>query len=112
METQTQHELATPPETRTTWTIDPAHSTLGFAVKHVTFSTVRGRFRGVKRTIRLDDEHPRDSSVEVEIDVATIDTGDPKRDEHLRSADFFDVATYPTITFRSTRVKPANPLSR
>jgi polyisoprenoid-binding protein YceI len=114
METQTQHGAATL-DARTTWAIDPAHSTIGFAVKHMAFTTVRGRFRGVKGTLRLDDDHPHNAAVEVELDTATVDTGDANRDAHLRSADFFDVAAYPTIAFRSTRsirVEPASPLSR
>jgi polyisoprenoid-binding protein YceI len=112
METQTQQSMATPSDTRTIWTIDPAHSRIGFSVKHMMFTTVHGRFGGVNGTIRLDDDHPHDASVEVEIDTATIDTGDANRDEHLRSADFFDVATYPTIVFRATLVEPVSPLSR
>jgi len=111
METRTQQDVNTAIDTRTTWAIDPAHSTIGFSVKHMMFTTVHGRFRGVTGTIRIDDDHPYTATVEIEIDTATVDTGDPKRDEHLRSADFFDVATYPTITFRSTYVEPASPLS-
>jgi polyisoprenoid-binding protein YceI len=112
METVTQQGATTAPDTRTTWAIDPAHSTIGFAIKHMMFTTVHGRFDGVRGTIRLDDDHPHNAAVEVEIDTASVDTGDAQRDEHLRSADFFDVATYPTIAFRSTRVDPASPLSR
>lgn len=112
MKTQTQQGVAAASDLRTTWTIDPAHSTIGFAVKHMMFTTVHGRFGGVSGTIRVDDDHPRDASVEVEIGATTIDTGEAKRDEHLRSADFFDVATYPTIAFRSTQVEPISPLSR
>jgi polyisoprenoid-binding protein YceI len=112
VETQTGQSVAPAIDPRTTWTIDPAHSTIGFAVKHMMFTTVHGRFGGVKGTIRGDDTHPHDAAVEVEIDTATIDTGDAKRDEHLRSADFFDVATHPTIAFRSTRVEPVSPLGR
>jgi polyisoprenoid-binding protein YceI len=112
METQTRQDVAPAIDTRTTWTIDPAHSTIGFAVKHMMFTTVHGRFGGVKGTIRVDDSRPHDAAVEVEIDTATVTTGDAKRDEHLRSADFFDVAAYPTIAFRSTRVEPISPLSR
>jgi polyisoprenoid-binding protein YceI len=112
METQTRQGAATAPDTRTAWTIDPVHSTVGFSVRHMMITTVRGRFRGVGGTIRVDDSHPRDASVEVEVDAATIDTADAKRDEHLRSADFLDVATFPTIAFRSTLVEPLSPLGR
>jgi polyisoprenoid-binding protein YceI len=112
METQTLQSVATAIDTRTTWTIDPAHSTIGFSVKHMMFTTIHGRFGGVRGTIRVDDDHPRNASVEVEIDTATVNSGDAVRDAHLRSADFFDVATYPTIAFRSTRVEPVSPLSR
>jgi polyisoprenoid-binding protein YceI len=94
----------------TLWTIDPAHSTIGFSIKHMVVATVHGRFGAFRGTIRFDDDRPRDASVEVLIDAASIDTGERKRDEHLRSADFFDVATYPTIAFRGTRVEPLNPV--
>jgi polyisoprenoid-binding protein YceI len=89
----------------TTWQIDPAHTEVGFSVKHLMISTVRGRFAGVKGTIVLDEANPERSSVEAEIDAATIDTRAEQRDAHLRSADFFDVEKYPTITFRSRRVE-------
>ena len=92
--------------TATTWQIDPAHSLVEFGVKHMMFTTVKGRFTQVGGTIVHDDADPAGSSVQVEIPVASITTGDEKRDGHLRSADFFDVETYPTITFRSTRVEP------
>jgi polyisoprenoid-binding protein YceI len=90
----------------TTWTIDPAHTSVEFAVKHLMFSTVRGRFPGVAGMLTLDERNPANSSVEVEIAVASIDTRDEGRDTHLRSADFFDAETYPTIAFRSTGVEP------
>ena len=91
---------------RTTWQIDPTHSEVGFSVKHLMISTVRGRFSGVKGTVQLDSEDISRSSVEVEIDAATIDTREEKRDGHLRSPDFFDVEKHPTITFRSRRIEP------
>jgi polyisoprenoid-binding protein YceI len=92
--------------TPTTWSLDPAHSEVGFAVKHMMISTVRGRFGGVEGTIRLDESDPSRSSVEVGIDVASIDTRQDQRDAHLRSADFFDAEAFPRITFRSRRVEP------
>ena len=90
--------------TTTTYAIDPSHSQVGFSVKHMMFSTVRGNFRGFEGTIVVDNDNPANSSVNVTIDASTITTGDVKRDEHLRSADFFDAETYPTITFKSTHV--------
>lgn len=91
----------------TTWKIDPAHSSVEFAVKHMMFTTVRGRFKSFSGTITVDEDAPESSSAEVEIDAASIDTGVEDRDEHLRSEDFLDVERYPTITFRSKRVEGA-----
>ena len=98
--------VTTDNQTTTVWTIDPSHSSVEFAVKHMMFTTVKGRFAGVKGTITLDDDSHTTSAVDVEIDVHTIDTRDEKRDGHLRSPDFFDAERFPTITFRSTRVTP------
>jgi polyisoprenoid-binding protein YceI len=91
----------------TTWQIDPAHTSVEFAVKHMMFTTVRGRFKDVKGTIEADESNPDHSRVTVEIGAASIDTGSADRDTHLRSADFLDVENHPTITFRSTRVEGA-----
>jgi polyisoprenoid-binding protein YceI len=93
--------------TTTTWQIDPAHSAVEFAVKHMMFTTVRGRFKDVKGTIEVDEQNPERSTVNVEIAAASIDTGVADRDAHLRSADFLDVENHPAITFRSTRVEGA-----
>ena len=113
METQTlPRDGDMRPSPERLWEIDPSHSTIGFSIKHMMFATVHGRFGGFRGTIRFDRDRPDDAEVEVEIDAATIDTGITKRDDHLRSADFFDVATYPTITFRSTRVEPVQPVRR
>ena len=79
----------------TTWTIDPAHSSVEFAVKHMMFTTVRGRFKDVKGTIVVDEQNPDHSSVNVEIAAASLDTGVADRDGHLRSADFVAVAHPP-----------------
>ena len=87
-----------------TWTLDPAHTQVEFGVKHMMFTTVRGHFSKFEGTVELDRESPEESVVEVSIDAASIDTGVEDRDEHLRSEDFFDVETYPEITFRSTSV--------
>jgi polyisoprenoid-binding protein YceI len=90
-----------------TWQIDPAHTSVEFAVKHMMFTTVRGRFKDVKGTIEADEQNPDRSTVNVEIAAASIDTGSADRDSHLRSADFLDVEKYPTITFRSKRIEGA-----
>ena len=88
------------------WRIDAAHSLVQFAVKHMMFTTVRGRFTDVQGLIHCPDEaDPSRASVEATIAAASIDTGDANRDAHLRSEDFLDVERYPTITFRSTRVE-------
>lgn len=92
----------------TTWQLDPAHSTVEFAVKHMMFTTVRGRFKAFTGTIYADERNPEQSRVEVEIDAASIDTGVADRDAHLRSADFLDVENHPKIRFRSTRVTGAH----
>ena len=86
------------------WAIDPAHSQVQFVARHMMISRVRGSFRDVSGWA-LIDERPEDSSVEVIIDAASIDSGDPERDGHLRSADFLDVEQYPAIRFRSTAVR-------
>lgn len=112
METQTLQRAETAADTGTLWTIDPVHSTIGFSIKHMMVATVHGRFGGFRGTIRFDEERPQDALVQVQIDAASVDTGIKKRDAHLRSADFFDVAAYPTIAFRGTRVQPASPLPR
>ena len=112
METQTLQRAETAADTGALWTLDPVQGTIGFAINHMAFDTVRGRFGRFWGTIRFDGGSPHDAFVEAEIDAASIDTGNTFRDEHLRSADFFDVAAYPTIAFRSTRVEPVNPLNR
>jgi len=87
----------------TTWNIDASHSTIGFAIRHMVFSKVRGRFLKFTGAIQLDDDLAT-SRVDVAIDAASIDTGTAQRDTHLRSADFFDVERFPELRFRSTRV--------
>lgn len=88
-----------------TWTIDPVHSIAEFSARHMMVSTVKGRFRALRGTIRLDEAHPEKSSVEASIDVASIDTGEAQRDAHLRSDDFFNAEQFPTLSFRSTHVQ-------
>jgi len=85
--------------------IDPSHSRVGFATRHAMVTTVRGRFTGYRAEVHLDQENPQNSSVRVEIDTATVDSGNADRDAHLRSPDFFDVENYPTIVFQSRKVE-------
>ena len=92
---------------KTTYNIDPAHSSAQFSVRHMMISNVRGGFGGVKGTVVYDPENPSESSIEVEIDAATINTLDTQRDAHLKSADFLDVEHYPVITYKSRKVEPA-----
>jgi polyisoprenoid-binding protein YceI len=87
-----------------TWEIDPAHTSAQFAVRHLMVSTVRGTLGKVSGTVNLDDADPTKSTVEASVDATTIDTREPKRDAHLKSPDFFDVAKYPMITFKSKKV--------
>ena len=89
----------------TTWQLDPTHSSVEFAVKHMMMTTVRGRFKELTATLRGDREHPAEAGVEATIQTASIDTGVADRDTHLRSADFFDAEGHPQITFRSSRVE-------
>lgn len=94
--------------TATTWTIDASHSEVGFSVKHLMISTVRGRFAGVAGTVTYTPGDFASASADITIDAATIDTREEKRDAHLRSADFFDVEKFPTLTFKSRRVQGAS----
>ena len=93
----------------TTWQIDPKHSSAQFAVTHLMISTVRGEFHQLNGTVVVDDADISKSSVNVTIDATTVDTREPDRDKHLRSSDFFDVAKYPTMVFKSTKVESAGP---
>ncbi|HET9016144.1 MAG TPA: YceI family protein [Thermomicrobiaceae bacterium] len=88
-----------------TWKIDPAHSEVGFSVRHMMISNVRGRFSDVSGTVQFDPADPTSGSVEASMSVASIDTRAEGRDNHLRSADFFDVEHYPTISFKSKRIE-------
>ncbi len=86
------------------WQIDPDHSSFQFKVRHLTVSNVKGDFTKVKGSVTMDDKDISNLNVELTIDAASVNTGHAKRDEHLRAADFFDVARYPTITFVSKKV--------
>jgi polyisoprenoid-binding protein YceI len=92
------------PGTVTTWNLDPAHSLAEFKVKHMMISNVKGSFSGLSGTLKLDETDYTHSSVDVSVPVSTLGTGDEKRDGHLKSADFFDAETYPTMTFKSTNI--------
>lgn len=98
--------LAALPLRADTFTIDPAHSEVTFQIRHLV-SQVRGRFNDFTGTIQMDPKNLPSSSVEFQIKAASIDTNQPDRDKHLRSADFFDVEKFPEITFKSKSVKPA-----
>ena len=87
------------------WQIDPAHSQVEFAVRHLMISTVKGAFGDVRGTVWVDESEAKTVLVDVTIQVASIDTRQEQRDAHLRSADFFDAVRFPTITFRSRLVE-------
>lgn len=89
-----------------TWNVDAAHSGVNFSLKHMMFTTVRGSFDDFEATIEFDPSNPADAKVNATIQATSVDTGAADRDNHLRSADFFDVEKYPTLTFSSTRVEP------
>ena len=90
---------------KTTWAVDPAHSHVGFSIKHLMIATVRGSFTQVQGTVRVDESDPTTAEVDITIPTASVTTGEEKRDGHLRSPDFFDVDRFPNMTFRSKRVE-------
>jgi len=97
--------FASPVLAQSTWDIDPAHSAAQFQVKHLMISTVRGEFGKMSGTVSFDGKNFSTVKAEAVIDVGSINTREKKRDDHLRSADFFDAAKFPTITFKSKRVE-------
>ena len=98
--------MTTPEIPAGTWTIDASHSEVGFSVRHLMVSKVKGNFERFEGAITIGDD-PLDSSVQVEVDLSSINTRDEQRDGHLRSGDFFAVDTHPKMTFVSTKVEPA-----
>ncbi len=86
------------------WKLDTSHTNVGFSVPHLMISSVEGRFKEATASVKLDDADLTKSQVSVDINAASIDTGDAKRDEHLKAADFFDVKKYPKLTFKSTKI--------
>ncbi|PRX98457.1 YceI family protein [Allonocardiopsis opalescens] len=88
-----------------TWKIDPTHSEIGFTVRHMMVSKVRGRFREFDATLVVAED-PTQSTAEATIEASSLDTGNQQRDDHIRSADFFDAENHPRFSFRSTAVRP------
>ncbi len=88
-----------------TWTVDPAHSSVGFSVRHMMISNVKGAFDKLTASVDGSPADPSTAKISATIEIASVDTRDAKRDEHLRSADFFDAAKYPQMTFTSTKVE-------
>jgi len=95
------------PTLAATWQIDPAHSNVSFSVRHMMVSNVRGEFTKVSGTVEGDEKTPTQAVINATIDATSINTREAKRDDHLKSADFLDVAKYPTITFKSKRIEPS-----
>ena len=87
------------------WQIDPAHSEVTFSVKHMMISTVRGKFSRFSGTVEADEQNPAGAQIAVQIEAASLDTGNEQRDGHLRSPDFFDAERFPTLSFKSTRIE-------
>jgi polyisoprenoid-binding protein YceI len=97
--------LATPQISTTTWNLDPVHSVAEFKVKHMMISNVKGQFPKVTGKLTLDESEPTKSQVEATIEAASIETRDPQRNAHLKSADFLDVEKFPNLSFKSTGVQ-------
>lgn len=97
-------EPTTAAGTRTTWKIDPTHTSVEFSAKHLMISTVKGIIADVQGAIYTDEKNPQNSSVEATLKATSIDTRTDQRDQHLRSADFLNVEKYPEINFKSTRI--------
>jgi polyisoprenoid-binding protein YceI len=93
-----------------TWELDPAHSAAHFSIRHMMVSTVRGQFGKIAGVVKLDETDPTRSSAQAIIDVSSINTRDPQRDAHLKSADFFDAEKFPSIDFKSTKSVKTAPI--
>jgi len=96
--------LAIPQTATTTWNIDPVHSVAEFKVKHMMISNVKGQFTSLKGVLTLDEADISRSKIEASIEAPSINTREPQRDAHLKSADFFDVEKFPTLSFKSTQI--------
>ena len=92
-----------------TWQIDPAHTNVEFTVRHMMISNVKGQFQKTTGTITINGNDPASATIDATIDASSVDTRVERRDTHLKSPDFLDVAKYPTITFKSTKVEAAGP---
>ena len=103
----TNQTATTTSNATSTWNIDPVHSVAEFKVKHMMISNVKGQFTGIQGVLTHSEKSPTESSIDVTIDAASVNTRDPQRDAHLKSADFFDVEKFPTLTFKSTKVSRA-----
>jgi polyisoprenoid-binding protein YceI len=88
-----------------TYTLDPTHTDIGFTVRHAMVTNVRGTFHEHEGTLTIDGERPENSKASIDVAMASVDTGAPDRDGHLRSGDFFDVETFPRMSFRSTHAE-------
>src|SRR5262249_26171484 len=97
--------MTSTPTTVSTWAIDPTHSLAELAVKRMMIATVKGNCHALEGALSIDEANPTRSFVTASLDVASIDTGEPQRDAHLRSDDFFNAEDFPRIVFRSTRVE-------
>jgi polyisoprenoid-binding protein YceI len=87
------------------WQIDPAHSSINFTARHMMIAKVHGRFEKFSGTVNFDENNPTNTTVDITIDAASLNTKEAQRDGHLHSGDFFDVETFPTLTFKSTRIE-------
>jgi len=93
---------------KSTWAIDPTHSEIGFKVKHMMFTNVSGKFNTFEATITNEDDQFETSAIQFTADTASVDTNNTDRDNHLKSADFFDVEKFPVVSFVSTGIKKVN----